>query len=164
MPNKWTFQIKPIAKLLREEMNGGTWVDPYSGENSPAQITNDINPKMPTKYHMDALEFVKMFADGSLEGAILDPPYSYRQISECYKSLGLKVDMHTTQNSFYTKVADELSIKIKPNGKIICCGWHSNGVGDKSNFEKTRILLVAHGGHHNDTIVTVERKLNETLG
>ena len=28
MPNKWTFAIKPIAQLLREEMGEGVWADP----------------------------------------------------------------------------------------------------------------------------------------
>lgn len=33
------------------------------------------------------------------------------------------------------------------------------GIGKKNGFEIIEILLVAHGGMHNDTIVTVERKL-----
>ena len=35
------------------------------------------------------------------------------------------------------------------------------GVGIKRGFEMTRILLVPHGGNKNDTICTVEVKLNE---
>lgn len=31
MPNKWTFAIKPIDRLLREEMGKGVWVDPFAG-------------------------------------------------------------------------------------------------------------------------------------
>ena len=61
MPNKWTFTIQPIADLLREEITGGVWVDPFAGENSPAKIRNDLNPERNTEYHMDALEFLKMF-------------------------------------------------------------------------------------------------------
>lgn len=34
-----------------------------------------------------------------------------------------------------------------------------NGIGKTRGFEIVEILLVAHGGNHNDTIVTVERKL-----
>lgn len=30
-------------------------------------------------------------------------------------------------------------------------------------FKKTKILLVPHGGHHNDTIVVVEEKENVTI-
>jgi hypothetical protein len=36
MPNKWTFTIKPIAELLKEEVTEGMWCDPFAGKNSPA--------------------------------------------------------------------------------------------------------------------------------
>jgi hypothetical protein len=155
--NKWTFKIPPIQKLLKEEMMEGLWIDPYSGMNSPATITNDINPEMPTKYHLDALEFVSTFDDVSVDGLLFDPPYSSRQISDCYKSLGLKVDMHTTQSSWYFRVIKVAVNKIKPNGKVISFGWNSSGMGQWRGFEKTRILLVNHGIYRNDTIVTVNK-------
>lgn len=50
---------------------------------------------------------------------------------------------------------------IKPGGKCIKCGWNSHLISD--GFEITRILLVNHGSHHNDTIVTVQRKMNQSL-
>jgi hypothetical protein len=40
----------------------------------------------------------------------------------------------------------------------ISFGWSSNGIGKTLNFEQLEILIVAHGGIHNDTICTVERK------
>jgi len=162
-PNKWTFQIKPITKLLEEEMTDGTWIDPYSGMTSPATITNDINPAMPTQYHKDSLEFVNQFDDNSIDGLLLDPPYSNRQISECYKSLGLPVTQHTTSSNFYFRVMKAVTNKIKPNGKVISFGWNSSGMGNDKMFEKVRILLVYHGSYRNDTIVTVERKINNTI-
>ena len=163
VPNKWTFSIKPIKKLLQEEMNGDLWIDPYAGMNSPAKIKNDINPTMKTDYHLDALEFIKMFDDESVNGVLLDPPYSYRQISDCYKELCLPVDMHTTQSSWYLRVQRQIRRILKPGGKVICCGWNSNGINDKKNFSVTRVLLVAHGSHRNDTIVTVQERLNGSL-
>ena len=41
---------------------------------------------------------------------------------------------------------------------IISFGWNSGGIGMKYGFEIERILLVTHGGWHNDTICTIERK------
>lgn len=87
MPNKWTFAIKPIDRLLREEMGKGVWVDPFAGVKSPATITNDLNPERPTNYHMDALAFLKTFADNSVDGVLYDPPYSQRQVKECYDGI-----------------------------------------------------------------------------
>ena len=44
-------------------------------------------------------------------------------------------------------------------GFCISFGWNSNGMGKNRGFEIVEILLVAHGGHHNDTIVTVEKRI-----
>ena len=38
MPSKDTFTIKPIAELLKRYVGSGLcWIDPFAGENSPAQ-------------------------------------------------------------------------------------------------------------------------------
>ena len=47
----------------------------------------------------------------------------------------------------------------KVGGTVLTMGWNSVGIGASRNFEKLEILLVSHGAQHNDTIVTVERKL-----
>ena len=157
MPNKWTFTIKPIARLLKDEMNNGVWIDPFAGENSPATITNDLNPDRPTTYHMDALEFLKMFPDGSVDGVLYDPPYSPRQVRECYDGIDgdIKWDGRTT---FWSKTKNEVSRILKHGGKAICFGWNSIGIGLKRGFTMQRILLVPHGASRNDTICTVEVK------
>jgi hypothetical protein len=60
MPNRWTFTIKPIRELLEEEVVDGIWCDPFAGKNSPAQVTNDLRPDMPTTHHLPAIEFLKL--------------------------------------------------------------------------------------------------------
>ena len=40
MPNKNTFSIKPIKKLIEEEKTQGFWIDPYANTNKIADITN----------------------------------------------------------------------------------------------------------------------------
>lgn len=54
-----------------------------------------------------------------------------------------------------------ISKMIIEDGYAISCGWNTNGFGKKNGFEIIEILLVAHGGAHNDTIVTVEKKVKE---
>lgn len=44
------------------------------------------------------------------------------------------------------------------SAKIRIADWNSGGIGMKYGFEIEKILLVAHGGWHNDTICTIERK------
>ena len=164
MPSRWTFTIKPIKELLAVEVGAGLfqkqiWVDPFAGENSPAQETNDLNPARPTKYHMEALDFLKMFDDESVDGVLFDPPYSPRQVKECYQGIGRNTVAENTKQSFYSNAKNEIKRILKPKGKVICFGWNSMGLGKNRGFEMTRILLVAHGGSKNDTICTVETKL-----
>lgn len=169
MPSMHTFTIKPIRELLSRYVGedgllskrNGLWIDPFSGENSPAQETNDHNPVKPTKYHMEAIDFVNMFDDNSIDGVLFDPPYSYRQVSEHYKVLGKKATQIDTSTNFYNRVLDPVSKKLKVGGYCISFGWNSNGAGKCRGFEIVEILMVAHGGHHNDTLVTVERKVND---
>ena len=158
MPNKWTFTIKPIKELLNRYVRDGKgWIDPFAGMTSPAEITNDLNPEMPTLYHLEALEF-GIALDGLYKGVLFDPPYSYRQVSEHYKILGKKATQLDTSSNFYNRAMNPIADKIKSGGHAISFGWNSNGFGKNRGFEIIEILLVAHGGHHNDTIVTVEKK------
>ena len=159
MPSPWTFQIFPIKQLVKEYVGDGKgWVDPFAGKTSPAEITNDINPEMPSTHHMEALEFVQGLT-GRYKGILYDPPYSFRQISEHYKSIGLKATQKDTSMAFYEKVKSAACEKIKIGGIAICCGWNTNGFGKARGFEIVEVLAVAHGGSKNDTLVTVERKV-----
>lgn len=162
MPNKNTFSIKPIKTLLEEEVDQNKkWIDPFANNSRVATITNDLNTEFDTDYHMDALEFLKMFETGSVDGVLFDAPYSPRQISECYKGLGVSLTSKTTQASFWGDIKKEIGRITKIGGKAITFGWNSGGVGKSNGFEIERILLVPHGGWHNDTIVVVERKVRE---
>ena len=158
MPNSNTFSVKPIKELIKRYLNGIV-IDPFANQNKLATITNDLDPQYDTDYHMDATELLKMLDDNSANVVLWDPPYSPRQIMECYKKLNMAVNMQTTQASYWAKQKEQIARIIKPNGIVITCGWNSGGIGKKYGFEIVEILLVAHGGWHNDTIVTVERKV-----
>lgn len=59
-------------------------------------------------------------------------------------------------------IEKEIARVTKIGGYVITCGWNSGGIGKTNGFEIIEILLVAHGGWYNDTIVTVERKIKLT--
>ena len=67
--------------------------------------------------------------------------------------------MKDTQSSFYGDRKKEVHRLVKQGGLVLSFGWNSGGIGKSLGFEIIEILLVAHGGAHNDTICTVERKL-----
>ncbi len=109
---------------------------------------------------MDAEAFCKSLPEGSCDLGVFDPPYSPRQMSECYKKVGLEVGMAGTQNgALYKRVRDALDPLIQQGGIVLSFGWNSAGMGEKRGYEIVEILLVAHGGGHNDTICIAERKL-----
>lgn len=162
MPNKNTFEIPPIKALLEEEVDlSKYWIDPFANRNKLASVTNDLNLEYDTDYHLDALDFLKLFEDASVDGVLYDPPYSPRQVSECYNDVGYTVTWDTTKASFWGNHKREISRIVKIGGKVITFGWNSGGIGYKYGFEIERILLVPHGGWHNDTICTVEVKTHE---
>lgn len=99
-----------------------------------------------------------MFSDESVDMVLYDPPYSPRQVSECYKQFGRTVNLQTTQSSYWGKQKTEIARIVRPGGIVISCGWNSSGIGKTHGFTILEILSAAHGGHHNDTIVTVETK------
>ena len=162
MPNKNTFEMTPIKKLLSEEVDlTKMWVDPFANQNKIASITNDLSKEYDTDYHMDALDFLNMFDSESVDGVLYDPPYSPRQVSECYNSVGYNVTWDTTKASFWGNHKRAISRIVKLGGKVITFGWNSGGIGYKYGFEIERILLIPHGGWHNDTIFTVEVKTHK---
>jgi hypothetical protein len=161
MPNKNTFDIKCISKLINKYNNQNLIsIDPFANKNKIAKITNDLDKSYKTDFNLDALEFLKQIENNTIDLVLFDPPYSPRQVSEVYKKLNKSVNWETTQSSFWSKLKNEIFRITKNNSIVISFGWNSNGIGKKRDFEIIEILIVAHGGSHNDTICIVEKKLN----
>src|ERR1035437_1433410 len=140
-----TFTIKPIAKLVAKYVGDGIgWIDPFAGENSPAEFTNDLNHDKPAKYHLHAKDFSAQL-DGLYNGCLFDPPYSLTQVKECYNSIGIDLMSKDDATIFPSNVKNSLSNKIKENGYVLCFGWNTIGFGKKRGFELIEILLVCHG-------------------
>ena len=165
MPNSKTFSIKPIYEFVKRNIpaNAKTIIDPFANECKIATITNDLNPAFNTNYHMDALDFLKTFENESVDVVLYDPPYSLRQVKECYEGVGIEVTQEHTRSSWRAKHLDEVQRILKPNGIALTFGWNSNGVGKMRGFKITEILLVAHGGSKNDTICCAEMKQNKEI-
>lgn len=159
MPNKKTFSIKPIKELIEKYVkNPGNWIDPFAGESNIAGVTNDLNASKNALYSMEALDFLKIQHDNYSEGVLFDPPYSPRQLKECYDGVGEV--LHDTKSSVWSSWKDEISKKIKVGGYCLSFGWSSQGLGKNRGFEIIEILLVPHGGNHNDTICVVEKRFS----
>jgi hypothetical protein len=168
MPNKNTFSIKPINFLIsslfveKGLMKRAIACDPFVNKSPFADrclFTNDLDTAIDATAHVDAIEFLKGIEDNVCDIVLFDPPYSPRQVSECYKKMGHTVNMATTQSSYWGNLKKEVARITKIGGTTVTCGWNSGGIGHTLGFEIVEILLVPHGGWHNDTIVTVETKV-----
>lgn len=163
MPNHNTFSVKPIGDFVKWYLNKSiSSADPFARDKRWATHTNDLNPDTNAEYHMQAADFCEVLEgkDVELDLLIFDPPYSPRQISECYKGIGLEVGMKDTQSALlYKGVRDAADKILKQDSIVLSFGWNTVGMGKKRGYEIIEIMLVCHGGAHNDTICLVERKI-----
>ena len=171
MPNKETFKIKPIENLICKYLKKGINIsEPFANKGYLAKkhfqqkeillwATNDLNPKYKTSFNLEGKEFLKMFDTNGVDLVLYDPPYSPRQLKECYDDVGISLTQKDTQASTWSNYKKEISRITKHSGICISFGWNSGGIGKKYGFEIIEILMVTHGGNHNDTICVVERKI-----
>lgn len=153
MPNRYTFKMRAVTELLRNEMVTDLWIDPFCGIASPAQIRNDSDPALLADSHMDGLDFLTSLGATSVNGVLFDPPYSTKQALRKYKP---KHNGTAGRSEYQARCKDEIARIVRKGGKAICFGWDSNGIGKTRGFELQRVLLLCHGACHNDTIITVE--------
>lgn len=163
MPTPDTFDIPEIRGFVQKYLiKSQISVDCFSRNKRWTTYTNDLNPNTAAEHHMDAEDFLMMLASKGIrcDLAILDPPYSPRQISECYHEAGMNVGMKETQNAaFYSRVKNATLALLNPEAIVLSFGWNTNGMGKKHGFEIVEILIVAHGSAHNDTLCMAEKRI-----
>jgi len=162
MPNDNTFSIPPIGDMVQRYLKTSmVSCDPFARNMGWTTYTNDLNPNTAAEFHMDAEAFLRMLIGQGIrcDLVILDPPYSPRQISECYKEAGIKCGMNDTQNAaLYSRVRNVVAELLTSDGIVLSFGWNSTGMGDKHGFGIVELMLVCHGAAHNDTICLAERR------
>jgi len=156
MPNKWTFKMKCVKELFDRTVYG-IWADPFCGNYSIATYRNDIELNRNANRQMDALDFLKSLYDNSVEGVFFDPPYS---VEQCLRKYTPKFRGTAGRAEYWARCKDEIRRITKMDGTVISFCWDSTGIGKKRGFKIEEIMLICHGACHNDTIVTVERKID----
>lgn len=164
-PNSETFSIRPIEGFVRGYLaNSKVSVDIFARNKRWATHTNDLNPDTSAQHHLDAEEFCLLMQKENVVAdlIIFDPPYSPRQISECYKGIGRTVTMQDTQNSaLYSRVRKAFKPLVPAGGIVLSFGWNTHGMSNNGHaeWEILEIMMVCHGGAHNDTICMAERRV-----
>lgn len=161
MPSGDTLSVKPIGEWTKWLVRDcKAIVDPFARNCTIAHYRNDLNPDTAAEYHMDAEDFLlSLRGKVSADAVIFDPPYSPRQISEIYKGVGRSVGMKDTQSSvLYKRVRDAADTILADGGIVLSYGWNSCGMGVVRGYTMFDMLVVCHGGAHNDTLCVAERK------
>lgn len=158
MPNHNTFSVPPIGDFVKRYLaESKVSIDPFCGEKRWATYNNDLE-----RDKMDAETFLNILAANKTKAdlVLFDPPYSPRQISECYKSIGMEVGMKETQSALlYQRVRNAIIPVLAESAIVLSFGWNTVGMGKKHGFEQIEIMLCCHGGAHNDTICLAERRI-----
>ncbi len=167
MPSADTFDMKCIHDFVWRYLNRSkVSIDPFARNKRWATYTNDLNPDTKAEHHLDAADFCKMVEDEGWQLAdlgIFDPPYSPGQIVEVYDSVGIDTANAGQNGALYRRVRSAMDRVIVPGGIVLSFGWNSAGMGKGRGYEIVEIMLVTHGGAHNDTICMAERKLQGDL-
>ncbi len=149
--NRYTFAVRPIREWVEAECEGRV-LNLFAGKTKldVEEVRNDLDLDIVADFHLDALEFVRTWEGERFDTILLDPPYSYRKSMEMYKG---------NKCSPFKQLKDELPRIMKPHGKVITFGYHSNVMGKERGFIVERIALFSHGGAIHDTIASVERRI-----
>lgn len=167
MPTKDTFDCKPIGDFVWRYLDKDSIsIDPFARNKRWAHYTNDLNPETEAQYHMDARDFLQMLVDDGIRAELIiyDPPYSPRQIKECYDGIGLKMTREDGWRTMGWKPEKDLCNQLlKMGGLFLYFGWDTTGMGKGRGFEPVELLVVCHGPGHNDTLCLAEKKIRQQL-
>ncbi len=159
MPSADTFDIPPIKEFVKKYLRDSkVSIDPFARNKRWATYTNDLNPETEAEFHMDAVEFLLTLKERGVvaDTIILDPPYSMHQVTKTYSGYGDK------RVNALTPIYDASTELLATDGVVLSFGFNTNGIA-RDGYKIEEILLVPHGGHHNDTICMAERKMAHQL-
>lgn len=183
------FENKHVRKLIDKYVRKaaeanfphgpGKWVDPFARESFTTKtdffVTNDLNSKMPTHYHLEFNEFVETLYDqlsygecGQISGLVFDPPYTLRLLKDHYMDDDCDIEdtipMWQT-NNMWGKGKDILGRMMILGSYAISFGYNTHGMGKHRGFSKKEILILEQAGSPDryDVLVTVEQKVQSNL-
>ena len=162
MPNRDTFSVEPIYRFVRKYLaESKVSIDPFARNARLATYRNDLNEDTDAEYHMEAGDFLRHLAGEGVKADlfIFDPPYSPRQMKECYDDIGRKMLQRDAMTALIRKEWKQAALPVLATRCVVLSfGWNSVGFGATNGFEIEEILMVCHGGDHNDTICVAERR------
>lgn len=163
MPSADTFDCPPMAGFVQKYlMHSKVSIDPFARNKRWAKYTNDLNPATAADYHLEAGDFLNLMVSKGVKCDLLifDPPYSPRQLKECYDGIGKKMQLEDGQTARLRMLWRAAALPLLTGDAVVLSfGWNTVGFGKVLGFEIEEIALVCHGADHNDTICMAERRI-----
>lgn len=169
---------KVIDRVLNDVMydtcGNALIVDPFARDSFtsrlPSCITNDLNTEFNTDYNLEFKDFAKALQGQfhlfmkPIDLILFDPPYSLRQLKDCYDGIGKDLDLWQTQN-MWKEGKDILATMMRPGSYAISLGWTTAGFGKKRGFEKREIHIFEQAAREDrySLLLTVEQKVQTSL-
>jgi hypothetical protein len=154
-PSVYTFEM-PKVKLWVESVCVGKTLNLFARKIllDIDEYRVDIDRNANANKYCDAYEFISRWDGELFSTVLLDPPYNLRKSREKYGGRYI---------GSFTKIKNYIPSIIKHGGKVVTFGYDTVGMSKKRGFTKTDILVVCHGGDHNDTLAVVERYVQPHL-
>lgn len=118
------------------------------------ELRVDIDESTQPDFVSDAFDFVRSWRGAQFNTIILDPPYNLRKAREKYQERYI---------GSFQKIKEQVQYILNPGGRIITLGYDTVGMSRRRGFEKEAVIIVCHGGDHNDTLCVVERYVSPPL-
>ena len=151
-----TIYFNKIWKSLN--IGAGGVVDPFARNCSISESwSNDIDPSTTAKYHMDAIDFMKIVPSQSAWLVIFDPPFSPSQERKYEQSLK---NVYATPG-YVPEIMTDICRVLKTGGYMLKFGYNSTRHHPMLELQKGWICNA--GGNRNDVIVTLWKKTMSTL-
>lgn len=166
---------KIIDKVINDVMfntcGNGLIIDPFARESFtrtlPNCITNDLNTEFNTDYNLEFKEFAQTLqgsVHNNIDLVLFDPPYSLRQLKDCYDGIGKDLDLWQTQNMW--KEGKDIIAAMMPVGSYaISLGWSAAGFGKRRGFKKTQLHVFEQPAREDrySLLLIVEQKVQSSL-
>lgn len=162
-PRKYTFEMPEVKEWVIKWCKGNI-LNLFAGKTvlNLKEIRVDKDPRLLLiDYDMDVVDFANHWINGrnnpdadiyypKFDTVIIDPPYNWRKAKEKYGGRYI---------GQYPILKDKLLEIITNDARVISFGYSSVGMSHIRGFKEIAILLVCHGGDHNDTIGLVEERI-----
>jgi predicted methyltransferase len=151
----------PVIKEKINNINNNIIIsiNPFSGKNKMTKFLNDLNFNIDTDCHIDALDFLKLFADNSIDLILYDPPSNPNRMKYYFDKLNLKITKFHTRTQYWSKLKKEIKRIVKKDGYVISIGYNSGGIGKTFDFNIEEVILLNHKNFSKDIFCVIDRKI-----